>query len=346
MREVPGEVLAHALIGMVRARRGDAVGAREQVRVIHENRRAFGHHHHLQYDAACIHALCGSTDEAITWLSQAARNGFPCHPFFEKDPLLASLRGHGRFERLIAELRGERAVYARLYEQLRNPHGAPASTHAAATAHPPSMPHERSHCLFAQGNAHLLNETLGEYVAAIDCFGRATEEDDRFALAWAGMADACARIAFNFQPEGKWYERAIAACDRALALDPDLPEARCVRGRLLWAPQRGFDHDGAMREFAAAIAGRPTLDDAEVQLGTVLHHVGLIDEALVHRYAPTTRARRSWSRSAGTIRRALRRRSSSPNPWLASRRRPGSTIRSRRASSGLDDSRTRPGRQS
>jgi TolB-like protein/Flp pilus assembly protein TadD len=137
----------------------------------------------------------------------------------------------------------------------------------------------RAYEAFLGGKAHLLHEGLSEYVAAIDSFERSRDADPSFAPAWAGLADAYARIAFNFQPEGDWYPRAASAVERALALDPDLPEARYVRGRLLWAPQRGFDHAGAMREFFAAIAGRPSLEDAVVQLGTVLHHVGMLGEA-------------------------------------------------------------------
>lgn len=138
----------------------------------------------------------------------------------------------------------------------------------------------RAYEAFLRGKAHLLRETLSDYVAAIDSFERSRDADPGFATAWAGLAEAYERIAFRFQPEGDWYERAVSACERSLALDPDLPEARYVRGRLLWTPQNGFDHAGAMREYFAAIADRPSLDDAYVQLGTVLHHVGLPDEAV------------------------------------------------------------------
>ena len=62
-------------------------------------------------------------------------------------------------------------------------------------------------------------------------------------------------------------------------LDPDLPEGRYVRGCLLWTPQRGFDHAGAMRELLAVIAIRPSFDGAYHALGIVLYHVGLLDEA-------------------------------------------------------------------
>jgi hypothetical protein len=47
----------------------------------------------------------------------AARNGFPCHVFFERDPFLESLRGEERFSSLIKELQTERDSYRRLYRR-------------------------------------------------------------------------------------------------------------------------------------------------------------------------------------------------------------------------------------
>ncbi len=133
--------------------------------------------------------------------------------------------------------------------------------------------------LYLKGRVHLFLESLEECLLAVDCFDRACAADPDFALGWAGLADAYARIAFTFLPEGDWYSRAWAACEKALALDPELPEARYVRGgRLRWSPQAGFDHEGALRDLVPAIAARPSLEEAHVRLGVVLHHVGLIDE--------------------------------------------------------------------
>ncbi len=133
--------------------------------------------------------------------------------------------------------------------------------------------------LYLRGRVHLFRETLEDCLAAVDAFDRACTLDPEFALGWAGLADAYSRIAFTFLPEGDSYARAWQACERALALDPRLPEARYVRGgRLLWSPQRGFDHAGALTDLVPAIAARPSLEEAHVRLGVILHHVGLIEE--------------------------------------------------------------------
>ena len=97
----------------------DARRARREMELAIQNRKAFRHYHHAQYDFACIHALLGERDEAIRWLADAAHNGFPCHRFFEIDPLLESIRGEPRFRILMDELRAECDGYRALYLDLR-----------------------------------------------------------------------------------------------------------------------------------------------------------------------------------------------------------------------------------
>jgi eukaryotic-like serine/threonine-protein kinase len=135
---------------------------------------------------------------------------------------------------------------------------------------------------YLKGKLHLFRETLSDFVAAVDWFDKAREADPGFALAWAGLADAYARIGFSFHPEGDWYVRAQTMCEKALALDPGLPEARYVRARLRWSPQAGFDHAGAIRDLVAALRGRPSLDEAHIRLSVILYHIGFVDEGLAH----------------------------------------------------------------
>jgi eukaryotic-like serine/threonine-protein kinase len=143
-------------------------------------------------------------------------------------------------------------------------------------------PAGRAYDLYLQGKAHLLRETLSELVAAIDLFERSRAADATFAPAWAGLADAYGRMAFNFQPEGDWYRRAEEMCEQALKLDPASPEGLYARARLRWSPPRGWDHEGAMRDLCAAIRARPGFDEAHIRLGTVLYHVGLIELGMRH----------------------------------------------------------------
>jgi serine/threonine protein kinase/tetratricopeptide (TPR) repeat protein len=132
---------------------------------------------------------------------------------------------------------------------------------------------------YVRGRLHLFRENVPDVRAAIEAFERACAADPSFAPAWAGLADAYTRLAFEFAPESEWHDRARLMCEKALALDPELPEGRYVRARLLWSPRGGWDHAGALRELAAALAGRPGLNEARDRLGVILFHVGLVEEA-------------------------------------------------------------------
>src|SRR5207249_9945472 len=123
-RRFPGDPAYYSLRGLLAACRGDADTARQQAELTIRNRRSFGHYHHAQYDIACIHAVLGDKESALDTLDEAAHNGFPCHSFFERDPLLESLRGEARFVSLMKELRTECDGYRRLYRELQSSPGS------------------------------------------------------------------------------------------------------------------------------------------------------------------------------------------------------------------------------
>ena len=132
---------------------------------------------------------------------------------------------------------------------------------------------------YSRGRVLLLTESLAEVNEAVEWFKKALEVDPSFAKAYAGLADAYARIAFTWVPDAEWYQRAEEMCDRALSLDPRLPDGRYLRGRLLWSPNGGFDYAGATREFMAAIAAQPSLNEAHHWLGMLLFHLSMFDES-------------------------------------------------------------------
>jgi serine/threonine-protein kinase len=118
-RQFPNDVLFFPVRGVIAASVRDEARARQQIQLTIQNKKSFIHYHHAQYDIACIHALLGEKAEALDWLTDASHNGFPCHGFFEIDPLLESIRGEDRFRKLMGELREECTGYERLYEELR-----------------------------------------------------------------------------------------------------------------------------------------------------------------------------------------------------------------------------------
>jgi eukaryotic-like serine/threonine-protein kinase len=59
--------------------------------------------HHSTYDAACIYALAGKSDEAVKWLKETAATGFPNYPLFERDHYLDRIRQAPEFVQFMAE---------------------------------------------------------------------------------------------------------------------------------------------------------------------------------------------------------------------------------------------------
>lgn len=145
-----------------------------------------------------------------------------------------------------------------------------------------ARPDAAAYELYMQGRMHLHRETVDSINTAVDCLERARAADPGFALAYAGLADAYHRIAFTYDPEGDWYQRAREMVEEALRLDPQLPEARYMRGRLLWSPDGGFNHAEALPEFGAAVAARPGLYEAHRGLGILLFHISMFSESRSH----------------------------------------------------------------
>ena len=133
---------------------------------------------------------------------------------------------------------------------------------------------------FLRGRYYLNSQTEADNDIAIEALNRAVAADPEFAAGWAELAQAYVWKLFLFAPDEKdLHEKAFVAVGKALALDPELPEAYLARGRLLWTPANHFPHDKAIQEYRRALALNPSLDEARNQLALVLSHVGLLDEA-------------------------------------------------------------------
>ena len=77
------------------ARKGDREGAERAIALSIASGKGRGHFHHDEYWFGAAYALLGEKKEAISWLEKAVEHGFPCYPYFQKDPYLDPLGRSG-----------------------------------------------------------------------------------------------------------------------------------------------------------------------------------------------------------------------------------------------------------
>jgi len=110
---------------------------------------------------------------------------------------------------------------------------------------------QRAYHAYLKGRFYWLRRYHGGLQAALEHFEQAIQEDAGYALAHAGVADAYAIIGFySLQRPRIAFARALAAAKRALAIDPDLPEAHTS---VALVSLGDWDFAEASRQFARAL---------------------------------------------------------------------------------------------
>ena len=69
--------------------------------------RGFIHFHHTAYNIASVYALLGRPARAVYWLRQAAEGGWPCYPYFARDPNLDRVRSDPEFVGFMKQLKAQ-----------------------------------------------------------------------------------------------------------------------------------------------------------------------------------------------------------------------------------------------
>ena len=132
--------------------------------------------------------------------------------------------------------------------------------------------------LYLQGRYQWNKRTLDGMQQSIDFFQQAIQKDQRYALAYAGLADSYALLADVVLPAKEVMPRVKSSAVKALEMDDSLSEAHTS---LAWAK---FVHDwdwaGAEREFQRAIELNPSYPTAHNWYGEYLMAVGRINDAL------------------------------------------------------------------
>ncbi len=126
---------------------------------------------------------------------------------------------------------------------------------------------------YLRGRSYTRRENM-DY--ALQMFEQAIQLDPNFALAHAGIAHLCGLIYEIRDQSPKWIERGLAACDRATALAPDLPEVLIARARIFYA-QKKYDEAALLAQ--RAIERKPDCEGSWNILGRAYCESGRHEEA-------------------------------------------------------------------
>ncbi len=125
---------------------------------------------------------------------------------------------------------------------------------------------------YLRGRSYTRRENM-DY--ALQMFEQAIQLDRNFALAYAGIAHLCGLIFEVREQNQDWITRGLTACDRAMALAPDLPEVMVARARLFYA-QKKYDESALMAR--RAIERKRDCDGSWNILGRALLSAGNYEE--------------------------------------------------------------------
>src|SRR2546426_9131597 len=129
--------------------------------------------------------------------------------------------------------------------------------------------------LYLRGKSYARRLTRQDLEFALQMFESAVALDPKFALAHAAIAKVCAEYHYNFQRDASWIGRAMAASQRAVALQPDLPEVQIANAWVLYA---GNQYDDAVRSAQEAIRRKRDCEGAYYLLGRAMLSAGRFPE--------------------------------------------------------------------
>jgi TolB-like protein/Tfp pilus assembly protein PilF len=95
--------------------------------------------------------------------------------------------------------------------------------------------------LYLRGKSYARRLTRQDLEFALQMFENAVAQDPNFALGHAAIANVCAQFHYHYQREAVWMERAMMASQKAVALDPNLPEVQVANAWILYANAQ-YDH--------------------------------------------------------------------------------------------------------
>ena len=117
---------------------------------------------------------------------------------------------------------------------------------------------------YLRGRSYARRCTRPDLEFAMQMYERAIALDPSFALAYAGLGIACGLFYDWHERDPRWIDKALAASERALELEPQLAEGLAARARLSWAQRK---YEEAADYARRAIERKPDCENAYWTLG-------------------------------------------------------------------------------
>ncbi len=136
---------------------------------------------------------------------------------------------------------------------------------------------------YIRGRYLIAKRTRESLLQAVQCMERAIAIDAKFALAYAGISEACIQLGLRAAvsqslPPHEVMPKARLAAEKALALDDSLSEAHGTLGHVLFT--YAWERDEGIRELTRAIELNPNNQCAQHWYAMALGGLGRFDEAL------------------------------------------------------------------
>src|SRR5205085_1176200 len=141
-------------------------------------------------------------------------------------------------------------------------------------------PTENSAAYLAFLQAHNLNVSYEDYSRLQEgeqLYERAVSLDPKFALALARYSQLESWIFHSYDPTPARKQKAVDFAERALKLEPSLPEAHLARGFAYYYGDRNYE--AALNELAIAQRGLPNEGEAYLAIGAIQRRQGKWEES-------------------------------------------------------------------
>ncbi len=130
---------------------------------------------------------------------------------------------------------------------------------------------------YLRGRSYMYTMTKHDYQHAINMFKKAIVHDDKYALAYAGIADAYSYMYRYTDARKENAQHALDYSARAVEMDPDSAEARASQGLALFINERYEEAEG---EFTEARRMNPNLFEAWYYAGLAYSSQGEFEKAV------------------------------------------------------------------